>query len=354
MAICAAQSKKSVQAADEKFPSRMAREISEIPAAAEGFLARQDAVNAAVERIRAFAPRNMVFCGRGSSGQVGVYLRYLFEARLGMLASAAAPSVMTAYDARVDMQGCLFIVISQSGRSPDLIATTERARRQGALTLAVLNDAQAPLAEAVEIVLPIEAGIERAVAATKTVVLSMMAGARLVATLADDALLGDALARLPTRLNRALDCDWSAWTESLTAAPAAFVTARGYALATAREIALKVTESLRLPAIAWSAAEIRHGPRAAISAKTPVLALRQNDETAEGVDALVHDLQRDGETLFVAGGAQGTLPWIGDDHPACDPIGKLLPAYRSIEAAARALGFDPDTPPHLAKVTETL
>jgi glucosamine--fructose-6-phosphate aminotransferase (isomerizing) len=339
---------------DENLPSAMAREIGEIPAAAERHLAEPHATRAAVESIRAFRPRIMVFCGRGSSGQVGVYLRYLFEVRLGMLACAAAPSVMTAYRAHVDMERCLFIVISQSGRSPDLVASTERARQQGALTLAIVNDGHAPAARAAELVLPIDAGVERAVAATKTVVLSMIAGARLVAMLAHDTMLDDALTRLPARLKRALGCDWSEWTEAMSGAPAAFVTARGYAFAVAREIALKVTETLRLPAIAWSAAEIRHGPRAAITARTPVLVLRPNDETGEGVDALIHDFRRDGETLFVAGGAQGTLPWIGDDHPVLDPIAMLIPAYRSIEAGARARGFDPDRPPHLAKVTETL
>lgn len=332
----------------------MAREIAEIPAAAERFLRQQDAIASAVARIRAFAPRAMIFCGRGSSGQVGVFLKYLFETRLGMLTSAAAPSVMTAYDARVDMRGSLFIVVSQSGRSPDLIATTERARAQGALTLAIVNDPHAPVACAAELVVPIEAGAELSVAATKTVVLSMIAGAQIVAALAGDSAFCEAIARVPARLAPALACDWSAWAESLSTAQAAFVSGRGLGLASAREIALKLTETLRLPSLAYSAAELRHGPRAAISSATPVLVLRQNDETAESVDMLVHDLRRDGEGLFVCGGPCGTLPWIGDGHPACDAIAMLVPAYRAIEAETRRRGFDPDRPPHLAKVTETL
>jgi glucosamine--fructose-6-phosphate aminotransferase (isomerizing) len=332
----------------------MAREIAEIPTAAERFVAQTDSVGLAADAIRKFKPRAVVFCGRGSSGHVGVYLKYLFETRLGMLACAAAPSVMTAYNARVDMQGTLFVVVSQSGRSPDLVATTESARRQGALTLAVVNDSGAPVARAAEHVLPIEAGLERAVAATKTVALSMLAVARLVAMVANDPALGGAVGRLPGRLGLALKCDWSTWAESLSTASAAFVSARGYGFASAREIALKMTETLRLPAIAYSSAELRHGPRAALSATAPLLVLRQNDEAAESIDALVHDLGRDGEKLYVCGGPQGTLPWIGDDHPACDVIAMLVPAYRTIEAEARHRGFDPDRPPHLAKVTETL
>ncbi len=328
-----------------EFSSAMAREIAEIPAAAERQLTQTEAICAATERIRAFRPQTMVFCGRGSSGQVGVFLRYLFEARLGMLACAAAPSIMTAYDARPDMQHALFIVVSQSGRSPDLVATTVRAGELGALTLAIVNDSHAPAADAAELVLPIDAGPERAVAATKTVALSMLVGARLVATLAEDGSLHGAIARLPARFAQSLSCDWSPWTDSLVAAPAAFVTARGYALAAAREIALKLTESLRLPALAYSAAELRHGPRAAITPATPVLVLRQNDETSASVDELVRDLG--GENLFVAGGPRSTLPWIADDHPVCDAIAMLLPAYRAIEfsRAPSRLGPRQATPP---------
>jgi glucosamine--fructose-6-phosphate aminotransferase (isomerizing) len=340
--------------AEQAGASAMAREIAGIPALAGRQLAQRDPLNAVAERIGDFQPRVMVFCGRGSSGHVGVFLRYLFEAKLGMLACAAAPSLMTAYDARPDMRGALFIVVSQSGRSPDLVATTKGARASGALTLAIVNDGSAPVAETAELVLPIEAGTEHAVAATKTVVLSMLAGARLVALLAKDSDLGGALARLPARFAQALGCDWSEWTNSLRAAPAAFVIGRGYALGSAREIALKLTESLRLPALAYSAAEFRHGPRAAVTAATPVLALRQDDETAVAVDALVHDLKENAETVFVVGGPHRTLPWIGDDHPVCDSIAMLLPAYRAIESEVRDRGWDPDRPPHLAKVTRTL
>ncbi|MGH6889827.1 MAG: SIS domain-containing protein [Rhizomicrobium sp.] len=333
--------------------SAMAHEIAEIPAAAARQLMRTDSLSDAMERIRTAAPRVMVFCGRGSSGQVGVFLRYLFEARLGMLVSAAAPSLVTAYGAQPDMRRALFVVISQSGKSPDLVAATARARERGALTLALVNDSGSPAARASELILPIDAGPERAVAATKTVVLSMMMGAHLVAALSRDDGLARAIAQLPARFAEALSCDWSPWTDALSTAPATFVTARGYALASAREIALKLTESLRLPALAYSAAELRHGPRAAVTASTPVLALRPNDETSPGVDELVQDLKGDAP-VFAAGGPHATLPWIGDDHPVCDSIALLLPAYRAIEAAVRRRGWDPDHPPHLAKVTRTL
>jgi glucosamine--fructose-6-phosphate aminotransferase (isomerizing) len=332
----------------------MAREIAETPMLAAQLLARHDGICAIAERIKQVAPRVVIVCGRGSSGHVGVYFRYLIEARIGVIVSAAAPSVFTAYRRRPDMRNALFVVISQSGRSPDLVMATEYARESGALALAIVNDDASPVADAADLVLPIGAGPERAVAATKTVALSMLAGIELVTALTDDADLRDAVRRLPARLEKVLGCDWSPWGDSLAAAPAAFVAARGYGFGAAREVALKVTEILRLPALGFSAAELRHGPRAAVTPATPVLLLRQNDEAGATVDGLLHDLREAGETVFAAGGPGGTLPWIGDDHPICDAVAMLLPAYAAIEREARRRGLDPDNPQHLSKVTRTL
>jgi len=340
--------------AEPQTASAMARETAEIPAVAERLLARTDLFAAIAARIEQMKPRIVVFCGRGSSGHAGVYLRYLFEARLGLLGSAAAPSVVTAYQRPPDMRGALFVVISQSGRSPDIIKATEVARQSGALTLAIVNDENSPAAAASELILPIGAGTEHSVAATKSVALSMIAGAQLVAALARDDELKDCLHHLPVRLSGALACYWSVWADAVAGAAVSFVVGRGYGLGCVREIALKVAETLRVPALGYSAAELQHGPRASITPATPVLVLRQNDQAATAIDDFVRDLHDMGGTAFSAGGAAGTLPWIGDGHPVCDPVLMLVPAYRAIEAAARRRGFDPDNPPHLRKVTRTL
>lgn len=332
----------------------MACEVAEIPSRADQLIADTEMVAAIADRIRQADPRFVVLCGRGSSGHVGTFLRYMIEARLGLLVSSAAPSIITAYGQSADMRRVLFVVISQSGRSPDLVAAARHARARGALTLAVVNDEGSPAAIECDLVLPIGAGPERAVAATKTVALSMIAGAVLVAALVPDRALTAGLRRLPVRLAAALECDWSLWGDRLARAPAAFVVGRGYGLGPCREIALKLTETLRLPALGYSAAELRHGPRAAVTPATPVLVLRQNDETATVVDDLIRDLNSARESVHSAGGLAGTLPWIGDDHPICDPVAMLLPAYRTIEASARRRGFDPDHPPHITKVTHTL
>lgn len=331
----------------------MADELAESGEAVARLLTQNALFREIARRIAKATPRLAVLCGRGSSGHAGVYLRYLFETRCALLGSAAAPSVFTAYGKRPDMGGTLFVVISQSGRSPDLLTATEAARMQGALTLALVNDVDSPVAQAAELVLPVLAGPERSVAATKSVIAAMAAGAMLVAHLEPDDALRTAIGRWPERLNAALSCDWTEWSASLAHAPAAFVAGRGYGFGPAREIALKLAETLRMPALGYSAAELRHGPRAAINPRTPVLLLRQDDRSADMVDDLADELVAGGETVFVAGGSRSRLPWIGDDHPLCDPVTLLMPAYRAIERAARLKGFDPDRPPHLEKVTRT-
>jgi glucosamine--fructose-6-phosphate aminotransferase (isomerizing) len=294
-----------------------------------------------------------VICGRGSSGHAGVFLRYLVETRLWLPVSASAPSVITAFRTPLKLRDALFVVISQSGRSPDLVAATKSARAAGARTIAIVNATSSPVSDEAEFVIPIEAGDEHSVAATKTVIGSMAAGAELVAALADDRALRSALDRLPERLQRALALDWSGVADDLARASAVFVAGRGLALGPAREIALKLSEILRLPSIGVSAAELQHGPRAALSRSTPVIMMRLMDETAATVDALAKELRAQDIAVHLAGGPLGSLPWLAEDDPLTDAITMLVPAYRMIEQAARACGFDPDRPPSLNKITET-
>jgi len=333
--------------------SAMARETCEGADVAARILRSRQAISNIARHLDIGATPLAVLCGRGSSGHAGVFLRYLIETRLHLPVSASAPSVITAFRKPLALDKALFIVISQSGRSPDLVAATQSARASGARTVAIVNVVPSPVAHAAEFVIPIEAGVEHSVAATKTVIGSMAAGAELIAALAADAALRSALDRLPERLKRAAALDWSAVSGDLANASAVFVASRGLGLGPAREIALKLAEILRLPALGFSAAELQHGPRAALSAKTPVMLMRLNDETATTVDQLADDLRTDGIALHIAGGPHASLPWIGDDDAATDAITMLVPAYRMIERTARAWDFDPDRPPQLSKVTET-
>jgi glutamine---fructose-6-phosphate transaminase (isomerizing) len=333
--------------------SAMAREACESADVVARIVRNRRTIADVAKRLDIGTAPLAVLCGRGSSGHAGVFLRYLIETRLHLPVSASAPSVITAFRKTLALSNALFIVISQSGRSPDLVAATQSARASGARTVAIVNAVGSPVADAAEFVVPIEAGAEHSVAATKTVIGSMAAGAELIADLADDAALKSALDRLPDRLHRASMLDWSEISPDLAGASAVFVSSRGLGLGSAREIALKLAEILRLPALGFSAAELQHGPRAALSAKTPVVMMRLMDETAATVDRLANELRESGVTLHMCGGPHSTLPWLGDDHAAADAIAMLLPAYRMIERTARSWGFDPDRPPQLSKVTET-
>jgi glucosamine--fructose-6-phosphate aminotransferase (isomerizing) len=337
----------------EPASSAMAREICESPDVVARIVRNRSAVADVAKRLDMGSVPLAVLCGRGSSGHVGVFLRYLIETRLHLPVSASAPSVITAFRKPLTLRNALFIVISQSGQSPDLVAATRSARESGAHTVAIVNTVLSPVADVAEFVIPIEAGPELSVAASKTVIGSMAAGAALIAELTGDAALGSALDRLPERLSRALALDWSVIAKDLAGATAVFVASRGLGLGSAREIALKLAEILRLPALGFSAAELQHGPRAALSSKTPLLMMRLRDETAVTIDRLTSELHKSRIAVHLCGGPRGTLPWLADDDPASDAIAMLIPAYRMIEQTARAWGFDPDRPPQLSKITET-
>lgn len=332
----------------------MATETAQSPDVVAALVQNRAAISALAAKLPWAQAPLAVICGRGSSGHAGVFLRYLIETRLSLPVSATAPSVMTLFKRPLALDRALFIVISQSGRSPDLVAATKAARAAGARTIALVNATASPVADAAEYVIDLQAGEERSVAATKSVIASMAAGAELIAAMAGDRALTAALDRLPERLRSAAALDWTPAGDDIIEARCVFATGRGYGFGPAREIALKIEETLRLPSLAYSAAELLHGPRAAISSRTPLLALRQADETADALDDLVEELRNDGVKVHDCGGANCSLPWIGDDHPVTDAITMLMPAYRMIETTARRLYLDPDHPPHLKKITETL
>jgi glucosamine--fructose-6-phosphate aminotransferase (isomerizing) len=334
--------------------SWMRREIEETPTAVARFLGEQElAVEMIAAAARARELRFAVVCGRGSSGHAGTFLGYLLGTQAGLVAAEASPSIVSVYQRPLALEGALFVLISQSGRSADLVAMTKTARLAGAFTVAIVNDPDSPAARVAEAVLPTLAGEERSVPATKTTINAMVAGAMLVARLADDGPLREALQRLPARLTGALALDWSALTHAWHGAVNACALGRGYSLAIAQEIALKLAETARLPTLAYSSAAFMHGPRAALTADMPTLILRQDDETANVTDSLISALEADGHAPFVCGGDHQSLPWLGDDHPAADVVAMLATAYSAIESLARARELDPDAPAGLSKITHT-
>ncbi len=307
-------------------------------------------------RLRLRPPRAVVTCARGSSDHAATYAKYLVEACTGVLTSSAAPSVSSIYETQGDLRGVLFIAISQSGKSPDLLSATEAAKQGGAMTLALCNSPDSPLMQAVDVAVPLHAGPETSVAATKSYIASLSAIAQLVAYWSDDQDLLRALPDTPSLLARAWHCDWSRAVETLRGAVNLFVVARGFGLGVAQEAALKLKETCGLHAEAFSAAEVKHGPMALVRAGFPVLMFTQRDDTQAGIEALAAEFAaREARVLIAGAEAPGatTLPVV-PAHPMIEPLLRIQSFYRMAEALARARGLDPDRPPHLNKVTETV
>jgi glucosamine--fructose-6-phosphate aminotransferase (isomerizing) len=336
----------------------MFAEAAQAPDAVQRLLADNAAkVDDLVRRLKARPPQAVTTLARGSSDNAATYARYLIETRLEVLTASSPPSVASVYHSAPHAAGALTLAISQSGRSPDLLAAARAAREAGALVVALVNDDTSPLAALADCVLPLRAGPEQSVAATKSYIAALAAAAQLVARWSGDKALCDALEDLPGLLRRAWNSDWSAALPRLLRAEHLYAVGRGPGYAIAQEAALKFKETCGLHAEAFSAAEVAHGPAALIGPGFPVLAFSQSDETAAGVAAAMAGFAARGAQVIAAGPAEappGALVLqVEAGHAALEPIAQILSAYRMIEELAAWRGFDPDHPPHLAKVTET-
>jgi glucosamine--fructose-6-phosphate aminotransferase (isomerizing) len=306
--------------------------------------------------LREMNPRAVVTCARGSSDHAATFAKYLIESHTKLLTTSAAPSLSSLYDAQPDMRGVVFLAISQSGKSPDLLASAENAKRNGAVVIALCNSPASPLAQLAHHSIALGAGAETSVAATKSYIASLSAIVHLVACWTSDQTLINSLMRAPEQLEQAWQLDWSAAIPVLKPANNLFVLGRGYGLGIAQEAALKFKETCGLHAEAFSAAEVKHGPMALVGRGFPVLMLSQNDESRGGIEKLASDFVARGAAVLLAGGKASdatALPTIAS-HAVIEPLLMVQSFYRMIAALAPARGLDPDRPPHLNKVTETL
>jgi glutamine---fructose-6-phosphate transaminase (isomerizing) len=303
-------------------------------------------------RLKRQPPQLVMTCARGSSAHAATFAKHAVELYLGVPVAAAAPNIASVYHRRLRLEGQLFLAISQSGRSDDLIESAAMAKAAGALTAALVNMTDSPLAATCDIVLPMGAGPEESVAATKSFVASLAALLRLVALWAEDDWLSSALDRLPQRVLAASELDWSAALEAFAGAPSLIAIGRGPTLAIAREAALKLKEVANLHAEAFSGAEFLHGPVALVSTRYPILVFLPSDEAAVGLRRLAADLRAKGAALF-ATEPDGALPVLDADHPETDAICLIQSFYAMAARLAERLGIDPDRPRHLQKVTRT-
>lgn len=313
-------------------------------------------IEALAQRLRANPPRVVVTCARGSSDHAATFARYLIETKAGVLTSSAGLSVSSVYDASPNLEGALYLAISQSGKSPDLLAAVRAAKAAGAYAVALVNVVDSPLAALADEVIPLHAGPELSVAATKSYIAALVAVTQLIAAWTADSGLSTELERLPDQLAEAWALDWSPAVERLTLARNLYVLGRGVGFGVALEAALKFKETCGLHAEAFSAAEVLHGPMALVKDGFPVLVFAQNDESRASVDTMAADLRARGAEVLVSGSGEpsaGVLPTLSA-HPVLEPILMIQSFYRMANALSVARGYDPDSPPHLNKVTETV
>jgi glucosamine--fructose-6-phosphate aminotransferase (isomerizing) len=339
----------------------MRSELGEGPDIVERLLG--GAVGQIEEVARAVRGRQIdlaVIAARGTSDHAALYAQYILGARNGLLVAAAAPSLVSLYGAPPQLRNALVLGISQSGRSPDVVAVLAESRRQGALTVAITNDKTSELAAAAEHIVELDAGEERAVAATKTYLAEIAVLAMLSAALSGDQASRDELGAIPAALRAAL-------LQEDVVAPLAVswarenrcaVLARGFHYATAREWALKLKELAYVLADPYSAADFQHGPIALVGEGFPVLAVATKGPALEGMTELLARLRDARARLLILSDAElgdlGDVVAIPSVPEWLSPLVAILPAQLFAYHLARARGLDTENPRNLSKVTLTL
>ncbi len=338
-------------------------EILEQPAVISRLLHQgRESVETAADRIRDFAPEWVLIAARGTSDNAARYAQYLFGAHNRLGVGLAVPSLYTIYDAPPTASRALVIGISQSGQSPDVIAVIEESRRQGAVTLAITNDPASPLALAAECRVPVRAGEERAVAASKTYTSQLAALAMISAALEGEEARWDDLGQIPSAVETALSmcADLDQLVSRFWDARQFIVVGRGFNYCTAFETALKIEETSQIIAEPYSAADLLHGPVAVIDSGFPVILVAPSGRAATDVPALFDLLEARGAEVVaisdrkdVLERAHGALPCPAAVPEWLSPIVAAIPGQLFALGLARAKGLDPDHPRGLSKVTRT-
>lgn len=338
-------------------PSKMWLEVHEIPDAVDRLLSQgRSAIRDAAEATLAANPLVVATVARGSSDHAATYFKYATELKLGLPVASIGPSIASIYGAKVQLSRGVCVSISQSGQSPDIVEMARTARAGGALTLAVTNHSDSPLANASHRTLDIHAGPELSVAATKTFVTSVVSLVSFIAEWTKDRELNTAIAQLPEHLARAAQTDWPDLRAALRGQASLFTLGRGPAYAVACEAALKFKEVSRLHAESYSSAEVLHGPVSIVQAGFPVIAFAAQDAAENTVVDIADQLAEKGAKAFVTSSKASKanpLSFVRTGHPLLDPLTLIVSFYAMVEKFAREAGIDPDAPRHLKKVTKT-
>lgn len=300
---------------------------------------------------------------RGSSHHAACFAKYLFETTLKIPTTHVAPSIYTVYKKKPVTTNSLTISISQSGQSPDICECVESIQKANGTTIALVNDTSSPLAKTSDFVIPLRAGKETSVAATKSYIASLSALIQFTAMMSKDIALLSSLDLLADKLSQALEMDWSSAISSFAAIDDLLVISRGYALSIAKEAALKFKETSSIHAEAFSSAEVQHGPLALIKKGYHTLLFGQKDPSLQGVLALCKKIKHLHAKPFLIADpalvkdpaiATKILPLPKSFHPICDPLMAIQTFYPFAAKVALKKNKNPDQPTHLQKVTKTL
>ncbi len=329
----------SIMASEAKqTPSVVRRQLSE----------NSELIAQLADTLRAMSPSFVYLVGRGSSDHAGVYAKYLIETEIGIPVAAAAPSVTGVYGKQMSLKNGVAIVISQSGRSPDILKQTQMAKDGGAYCIALVNDESSPLADIVDTFIPLRAGPEKAIAATKSYLSTLSAIVQLVGHWKQDQSLLSGLTALPTELEKVIAAKPQLNADGLQAIKHCVVLGRGFGYAVGREIALKLKEVLSIHAEAFSSAEFLHGPVTLVENKLAIVNVHIQDDSAAVHLSQIDEVSSRGAQLL------NLLHIDSDIHRRLLPLLSMQRFYLDIEQVAQDLGYDPDTPPGLKKVTETM
>ncbi|MES5098483.1 SIS domain-containing protein [Agrobacterium sp. BA1120] len=339
------------------MPTHMRQEIDEIPDAASRLLSRsQNALHAAGKALRERDPAFLITIARGSSDHAAHFLKYAIEQQAGRAVASIGPSLASIYGKSLKLDQAAAISISQSGKSPDIVALAQSAAASGALTISLTNTQPSPLSDASAHAVDINAGPELAVAATKSFFNSVLAGLAILGEWTADADLQRSIQHLPEKLAEAIKLDWHELAAELGEAESLYMLGRGPSLAIASEAALKFKETSEMHAEAYSSAEVLHGPVALVDRRFPVVTFAARDAALSSVRSTADSLAEKGALAFItADGAAHArrLPFVETGHPLTDSLALIVPFYGFVEAWSRSRGFNPDAPAALKKVTET-
>lgn len=329
--------------------SLMAKEARSSPdVIASQITANQSLIEQLVEQINLFEPTMIMMVGRGSSDHAGVFAKYLFEVELGIPVCFAAPSVSGVFNKSLNLQKTLAIVISQSGKSPDLLNQTRAIQSAGAYSIALVNDTDSPLAALTDAVLPMQAGPELAVAATKSYLCSLSALLHLTAVWKQDPILKSGIVDMTEGLRQVCGEACQLNTDFLRDLKHCVVLGRGFGYAIAREIALKLKEVCSIQAEAFSSAEFIHGPVTLVEGELAIINIDIKDESESIHHQQIDNVASRGAKVLTINHPDIMLPY------RVLPLFVMLRFYLDVERAAIEMEFDPDAPPGLNKVTETI